>query len=426
VKQKLINGFADDKGHLTIDGMDVIPLAEKYGTPLIVISENRIRNNIKMLVNAVSSNFENYEIKYAVKANPNPSILSIVKEEGLGIDASSLNEATLAIKMGFKPKNILFTPNFASKEELLWASNSGMPINFDSVSQLAQVSGKVPETVSFRIKIDYGKGEFKGTTTSGHDAKFGILESESIDAYKTAKKMGASKFGIHVMAGSNVMDPNHFRKVTESVLTVMKNISEHAGIVFDFVDLGGGLGVPYRPEEQPLDLKKVFEVIHTSFKKILGKGHFPRLCIEPGRYIVADSSILLGTVTDVKIQEKKFLGSDISMNTLIRPALYGAKHHMVLANKLDSQINGKYEVVGQICENTDRIGKAISFPNPEVGDLVAVFDAGAYVASMASNYNGRPIPAEIIIRDNKPILVRKRSTYSDYISNYSGVSNKAE
>ena len=422
----MINGFADSKGHLTIDGIDVVPLAERYGTPLIVISENRIRNNIRLLVNAVSSNFESYEIKYAVKANPNPSILSIVKEEGLGIDASSRNEATLAIKMGFKPEKILFTPNFASKEELLWASSSGMAINFDSTHQLAQVSGKVPETVSFRIKINYGKGEFKGTTTSGHDAKFGILESEAIDAYETAKKMGAMKFGIHVMAGSNVMDPNHFRNVAESILTVVNNISERTGIVFEFVDLGGGLGVPYRPEEQPLDLKRVFETIHASFKKILGKEPFPRLCIEPGRYIVADSSILLGTVTDVKIQEKKFLGSDISMNTLIRPALYGAKHHMVLANKLDSQIDSKYEVVGQICENTDRIGKDISFPNPNVGDIIAVFDAGAYVASMASNYNGRPIPAELIIRDNKPILVRNRSTYSDYLSNSLEAPNSVE
>ncbi|MCL4451070.1 MAG: diaminopimelate decarboxylase [Candidatus Thermoplasmatota archaeon] len=401
-----------------MDGIDVIPLAEQYGTPLIVISENRIRNNIRMLVNAVSSNFENYEIKYAVKANPNPSILSIVKEEGLGIDASSMNEATLAIKLGFKPENILFTPNFAARDELLWASNTGLSINFDSVGQLTQVSGNVPESVSFRIKIDYGKGEFKGTTTSGHNAKFGILEKEAVDAYKMAKKFGARKFGIHVMAGSNVMDPDHFRKVTESVLTVMNNISEHAGIEFDFVDLGGGLGVPYEPDEQPLDLKKVFEIIHTSFKKILGDRPFPRLCIEPGRYVVADSSILIGKVTDVKIQEKKFLGSDISMNTLIRPALYGARHHIVLANKLDNQIKGKYEVVGQICENTDRIGKAVPLPNPEVGDIIAVFDAGAYVASMASNYNGRPIPAEVLISDSGEEIIRSPSTFSDYVRNY--------
>jgi diaminopimelate decarboxylase len=418
VRQQLINGFRQDNGHLTIDGIDVVPFAKRFGTPLIVISENMIRNNIIRLEDAISSKFGAYEIKYAVKANPNPSILSIVKEQSLGIDASSRNEATLALRMGFKPEKIMFTPNFASRDELLWASNSGMAVNFDSIGQLAQLTGKVPETVSFRIKINYGKGEFKGTTTSGHDAKFGILESESIGAYLMAKKMGAKKFGIHVMAGSNVLDPNHFRNVAESVLYVLNNISERTGITFDFVDLGGGFGVPYMPKQQPLDLKEVFEIIHASFKKVLGKGSFPKLLIEPGRYIVADSSILLGTVTDVKIQEKKFLGSDISMNTLIRPALYGAKHHMVLANKLDSKISGKYEVVGQICENTDRIGKSVSFPTPEVGDIIAVFDAGAYVASMASNYNGRPIPAELIIRKNKPVLVRKRSTYSEYVSNY--------
>ncbi|EQD35843.1 diaminopimelate decarboxylase [mine drainage metagenome] len=365
----------------------------------------------------MSSYFDNFDIKYAVKANPNPRILSILKSEGLGIDASSDMEVRLALDAGFKPDQILFTPNYASKKELLWASGTGVPINFDSIGQLRLVDGKVPHTISFRIKIDYGRGEFKGTTTSGHDAKFGITEAEAISAYKIASEMGAKEFGIHVMAGSNVLDPNHTGRVASAILEVVKKISRSDGIEFKFIDMGGGLGVPYQPEIPELDLKAAFGKAHDAFKKSF-EGRMPAFCIEPGRYLVADSSVLLGSVTDVKVQDKAYLGSNISMNTLLRPALYGAKHHIVLANRLNDEIKGRYEVVGQVCENTDRIGTDVELPDPRIDDILAVFNAGAYVSSMASNYNGRPIPAEVLITDIGEEVIRKSSTFADYIRNY--------
>lgn len=412
-----MNNFSNENGKLTLDGRDLTSLARKFGTPLIVTSEKRIRQNAKRLLTAVSSYFDNFEIKYAVKANPNPRILSILRSEGLGIDASSDMEVRLALDTGFKPNQILFTPNYAGKKELLWASETGVPINFDSIGQLRLVDGKVPHTVSFRIKIEYGRGEFKGTTTSGHDAKFGITEAEAISAYRIASEAGAKEFGIHVMAGSNVLDPEHTGKVASAIIRVVKRISEADKIEFRFIDIGGGLGVPYQPGIPELDLKSAFGNAHEAFLNSF-EGKAPTFCIEPGRYLVADSSVLLGTVTDVKVQDRAFLGSDISMNTLLRPALYGARHHIVLANRLNDEIKRKYEVVGQVCENTDRIGTDVELPEPMIDDILAVFNAGAYVSSMASNYNGRPIPAEILITDNGEEIIRKPSTFEDYVRNY--------
>ncbi|MGC8514898.1 MAG: diaminopimelate decarboxylase [Thermoplasmata archaeon] len=413
-----MSNFSNNNGSLCLDGIDTCALAKKYGTPLIVTSEKRIRDNARRLVKGLSSFFSDFDIKYAMKANPNPRILSILRSEGLGIDASSEYEIRLALETGFMPNQILFTPNYASTRELLWASASGVPINFDSLGQFRQIEDKVPQSVSFRIKIDYGKGEFKGTTTSGHDAKFGIMETEAVSAYKAAKEAGAKRFGIHVMAGSNVLDPDHTAHVAASILEVVKKITDATDIEFSFVDLGGGLGVPYQPGLNELDISITFRKVHDAFTRVFDGTTMPRLSIEPGRYLVADSSVLLGSVTDIKMQDKAFLGSDVSMNTLIRPALYGARHHIVLANRLNDDISGKYQVVGQICENTDRIGTDIELPEPRIDDILAVFDAGAYVSSMASNYNGRPIPAEVLLGDMGEEVIRSPSTFSDYIRNY--------
>lgn len=413
-----MNNFTNKNGRLCLDGVDTYILAKKYGTPLIITSEKRIRDNARRLMRAISSFFADFDIKYAIKANPNPRILSILRSEGLGIDASSEQEVRLALASGFRADQVLYTPNYASRRELLSVSAYGVPINFDSLGQFQQVRDRIPQTVSFRIKIEYGKGEFKGTTTSGHDAKFGIMESEALSAYKSAKEAGARRFGIHVMAGSNVLDPEHTSHVASSILEVVKKITEATGIEFSFIDLGGGLGVPYQPGVSELDLNVTFKKVHDAFTHFFKGSKAPRFSIEPGRYLVADSSVLLGSVTDIKIQDKSYLGSDVSMNTLIRPALYGAKHHIVLANRLDDQISGKYQVVGQVCENTDRIGTDIELPEPRIDDILAVFDAGAYVASMASNYNGRPIPAEVLIGDAGDEVIRAASTFSDYIRNY--------
>lgn len=404
------------------DGMDVCEIAEEYDTPVLLYSERIIRENIRVLRKAFSSTFSLFRIKYAMKANYNPTILNIVREEGCDIDASSLNEIKLAIKCGFDPQSILFTANNASKEELQEAVDIGVVVNFDSIGQFRQLNGNLPSTISFRTKIEYGKGEFKGMTTSGPGAKFGLMPQEVEQAYREARDSGVANFGIHVFAGSNIRDPAHFGTVTDSALAIATEIEQKLGIKFSFLDIGGGYGVPYLPGDSAIDLTSTVQAIHDSFHSHFKNHELPTLYIEPGRFVVANSAILIGTVRDVKKQELNYLGTDIGMNLLLRPALYGAKHHIVLCNKGSSEVTEKYEVVGQICENTDRIGSSVSLPQAEVGDIIAVFNAGAYVIGMASRYNGRLLPSEVLIHGKKTRIIRERDTFDDFVRHFTDLS----
>lgn len=410
-------GSTNRNGKLFFSGVDVCDLAREYGSPLLILSEDMIRKNIRKLRTELSAVNLDFDVRYAVKANYNPAVLKIVREEGCGIDASSENELNLAFSLGFLPEGIIFSPNNAGKDELIRASGMGVAVNFDSLGQFELLSDSVPDTVSFRIKTAYGRGEFKGTTTSGPNTKFGITEAEAIQAYRMALERGVKKFGIHIMAGSNILDPTHFGKVVDSICSISTKLESELELKFEFIDIGGGLGVPYTPGIDEVDLKTVAITLKNTLAKYYGDTP-PRLLLEPGRYIVANAGILAGTVMDVKKQDLNFLGSDVGMNILLRPALYGAHHHIVIANKLDKEISGKYEVVGQICESTDVIGKAVELPDAETGDIIGIFNAGAYVTSMGSNYNGRLQPAEILVADGRARIIRQRDEFSDFTRNF--------
>lgn len=412
-------GSTNRNGKLFFSGVDVCNLVQEYGSPLLILSEEMIRENIRKLKSELTAADIDFQIKYAVKANYNPAVLKIAGEEGCGIDASSENELKLALSLGFQPREIIFSPNNAGKRELLQATGKGVAINFDSLGQFEQLSDSIPETVSFRIKTAYGRGEFKGTTTSGPNTKFGITAAEAVPAYRTAIEQGIKIFGIHIMAGSNILDPTHFGKVVDSICSVSTNLEKELGIKFEFIDIGGGLGVPYMPGVNEIDLKTVASTLKNVLTSYYGDMP-PKLLLEPGRFIVANAGLLTGTVMDVKRQDLNYLGSDIGMNILLRPALYGAHHHIVIANKLDREISEKYEVVGQICESTDVIGKAIELPCAEIGDIIGVFNAGAYVTSMGSNYNGRLQPAEVLANGGRVKIIRRRDEFSDFTKSFVG------
>ena len=209
----------------------------------------------------------------------------------------------------------------------------------------------------------------------------------------------------------------HFGLVSRKILEVVRNFENELGIEFEFVDIGGGFGVPYRPEEEELDLIAAAGHVRRSFEETFSRNgrKFPKLVIEPGRFISSNAGILIGKVTDVKRQDTNYTGTDIGMNLLMRPALYGAYHHITIANKLGKENNFKTDVTGQICENTDRIGKDLTLPEPENGDIVAVFNCGAYTMSMASNYNGRLLPKELLIKAGEIITIRNEDTFEDII-----------
>lgn len=410
--------FNENEGELHIENVSLKSIAEKYGTPVYVTSALRIEQNYNEILQAFRKRLDNFSIKYAVKANSNPNIIRILAKMGAGADVSNLTEYELAKLGGIPDKKIIMTPNNMDAQSLREMSKKGITINFDDINQMNSVKDSLPEIVSFRINPGRGKGEFPGTTTAGPEAKFGLPLEKAMEGYSMAKEAGATKFGIHMMTGSNVLDPAYFGSISSVIFDLSIELSKTLEIEFSYIDIGGGFGVPYRPGETRLDMDKVAENICTEMKRKFSSAglKMPDLYMEPGRYLVSDSTVLVGKVTNIKDNGKIFIGTDMGMTTLLRPALYGAYHHI---SPVISGTKGKTiehcKIVGQVCENTDVIGEGRTFPTLSVGDLLAVFNAGAYGYSMSMNFNGNLRPAEILIRDGKDILIRRRETVQDIV-----------
>ncbi|MEM3670555.1 MAG: diaminopimelate decarboxylase [Thermoprotei archaeon] len=406
-------------GHLRMDGIDLVELAERFGTPLYVTSELRLRQNYRKLFTAFSKAYPKVSVNYALKANPNPAIVSALRQEGCGADVSSLGELLIARMSGVPESKIVFSANNASKDELESAAHSSATVNFDDLEQFRCLIGnQLPEVVSFRLNPGFGSGEFPGIVTGGPHAKFGVPVNEIAECYRVALKAGVKRFGIHMMTGSNVADRAYFSWAASTLLNIAGKIANELGISFEFIDLGGGFGVPYREGEKPLDIEWVASSVCSLFREKsveLGLGE-PMLVVEPGRFLVADTTVLLGRVHDVKRFGETMVGTDVGMNTLLRPALYGAYHRVLVANRMSEEASEKAHFVGQICENTDFMAKDRQVPQVHIGDCVAFLDAGAYGYSMSSTYNSRPRAAEILVcADGSVHTVRRRETFSDLV-----------
>jgi diaminopimelate decarboxylase len=418
--QTLRKPLENRKGKLCFDGVSAIELAEKFDTPLYVISESRIRENYKRLHEALTRNYEKIRIYYAAKANSNLSVLKILETEGAHLDAVSPGEVFMALTSGFPPERILFTGTSVRNDELKFLADSNVTVNVDSLSQLdSLLKMKVPNILSVRINPEIGAGHHDHCITAGKHSKFGLWEDDALKAYAKAKKAGATRFGIHMHVGSGVLDVEPFVLALEKLLSIAKKVHDKLGISFEFVDMGGGLGVPYKPEDKELDLTLFSEKVLSLFKgRIeeykLGKPFF---CVEPGRYLVCDASVLLTTVNTVKVTPfKKFVGVDAGFNTLVRPTMYGSYHHVLVANKLDAPEKETYDVVGPICESGDVLAKDRRLPKIQEGDLLAVLNAGAYGFAMSSQYNARPRAAEVLVKNRKCFLIREREHLDDLIS----------
>lgn len=418
ILRHLSDTFSNSSGELYIEGVSAKKISEEFGTPIYVTSEKRIRNNFRRLYKEFS-NGTNFRLYYAVKANSNLAILSILRSEGAWADCSCPAEIYEASLAGFPEDKMLYTGNYNSREELEFALKSGVTINFDDGSIIDKIpTGAVPEAVCFRINPGIGKGGKEGLVFAGPDSKFGSPEDVARYGYKRAKEMGVKRFGIHMMTGSNVLDPRYFPQITEILMNIAGRIARELQIEFEFVNIGGGFGIPYRPDELPLPIDEVAKSVVDVFKAKSEeyKMNNPELAVEPGRYLVGDSSVLLARVCHIKTRDKIFVGLDAGMNTLLRPALYGAYHPILVANNLDSKEEVAVNICGQVCENTDMIAKDRLLPSVKEGDLLAIFNAGAYGFSMASQYNNRPRPSEVLISGNQAELIRRRETMSDLIS----------
>lgn len=413
-------------GKLYIEGIAAIHLAEQYGTPLYVISESRIREQYRKISNTLKALYNNSRVYYSAKANTNISVLKILESEGSFLDVVSAGEAYTAKKAGFSNDRLLFTGTNISNDELQCLLNEDIPLNVDSLSLLRRIlEFTTPNFISFRINPEIGAGHHSHVVTAGQKSKFGLWEQDIIAAYKQALASGVEKFGMQMHIGAGNLNAQPFLLALERMLVLAQKVRQEVGIQFSLFDIGGGYGVPYRPNEKEIDVEHFFRELLSLFKTRISDfdlGH-PIFCIEPGRYIVADSTVLLTRVNTLKTTPyKQYVGVDAGFNTLIRPILYGSYHHILVANKLNALENTLYDIAGPICESGDLLATERLLPEIEEGDLLTVMHAGAYGFSMSSSYNSRPRSAEVLVREGKSTLVRERETFDDILmkQNFAG------
>jgi diaminopimelate decarboxylase len=419
--KKLREPLEERKGCLFFDGCSVKDLAQKYDTPLYVVSEKRIRDNYNRIHDALIRNYKYVRVYYAAKANSNLTVLKILQSQGAYLDTVSPGEVFMGLISGYTQDRIMFTGTSVRNDELKMLADANVTVNIDSQSELDRLlKVAVPQIVSVRVNPEIGAGHHSHCITAGPDSKFGLWEEEAIQAYAIAKRARVERFGIQMHIGSGILGVEPYVLAVEKLLSIAKRVHDEVGIDFEFIDIGGGFGVPYKPEDQDFDLSEFANKVVAPFKTKLaeyGLGK-PFLCIEPGRYLVCDASILLTTVNTVKVTpSKKFVGVDAGFNTLVRPTMYGSYHPILIANKLGVADKETYDVVGPICESGDALAKDRMLPVIEEGDVLAVLNAGAYGFSMSSQYNARPRAAEVLIRQGKSFVIREREQLDNLTSN---------
>jgi diaminopimelate decarboxylase len=339
--------------------------------------------------------------------------VKVLKDAGAhGIDAVSLGEIHLALELGFPPECIIYTPSNPSDEELRQAGEYGVMQNLGSLSELKRYAGLFPNTaVSVRICPEVGAGEFEQVTTGNVESKFGISLAEVDAAKKLADAAGVRITGVHCHIGSGFYDAMAFRKAIDAVCMVARKFPDAS-----FIDLGGGFGVSYRPEQKEVDIDELAKTAHgalAAFKEDTGRAL--DLYLEPGKYLVSGSTVLLSKITTMKEKGgRTFIGIDTGFNHLIRPAMYGAYHHIVNVSK-PVGVARSCVIAGNLCETGDVLNRDMEIAEPEEGDLLAILVAGGYGSSMSSNYNMRELAAEVLITDNRPVLTRKRQEYEEML-----------
>ena len=403
-------------------GNDPEQIAEKYGTPLYVYSEDTIRNRMET-VNKVITKYD-YTANYSVKANTNLTILKLALDEGINCDAMSMGELMMLKKAGFPSDRIFFVPNNVPDEELEYAIKNDIIVSLDSLAQIERYGklvaklGKGHECAA-RINPGVGAGHSEKVVTGGKKTKFGIAEADIPKIHDVIEKHGLKLVGINQHIGSQFLDPKPYLDAVENLLRIARDFKG-----LKFIDFGGGYGIPYHKlddeAEYPMeDFKTRLIPILDAF--VADYGYAPLFKSEPGRFCVAEGGIILGRVNAVKENYgRKYIGTDVGMNTLIRPAMYDSYHDIEIIRNgkvLQRENMSEVSVAGQICESGDIIAKDRMLPEAVEGDLVCVLDAGAYGYAMSSTYNTRPRPAELLIRrDGSTELIRRRETYDDLMA----------
>jgi diaminopimelate decarboxylase len=391
-------------------------IAHYFGTPFHIYDEAGIVETASTLRRTFDS-IDGFREYFAVKALPNPDILRIMQSAGFGFDCSSIPELMLSRQVGASWDAIMFTSNNTSRTEFEAAlSNGGSILNLDDITLLAALPA-LPELLSFR----YNPGARRtGNMIIGNpiEAKFGISHEQLLDAYDQAKKLGIKRFGLHAMVVSNERDYRSMVQTAQMLLDLAELLERELHIRVEFVNIGGGLGIPYHPEDFPLDLAAMGREISALFVRFKAqRGYSPKLYMESGRYMTGPHGVLVTRVINRKATYRTYIGVDANMSALMRPGMYGAYHHLDMLNKTAAEAREIVDVVGALCENNDKFAVQRSLPPVNIGDLIIIHDTGAHGHAMGFNYNGRLRPKELLLcADNTIKLIRREETAADYFA----------
>lgn len=401
-------------------------MTEQYPTPFHLYDEKGIRENARRLKEAFAWNpgFKEY---FAVKATPNPAILKILREEGCGADCSSLTELMLADRSGFSGHEIMFSSNDTPAEDFKLAAQLGAIINLDDFTHidfLKETIGFIPETVCCRFNpggvftIGASAEGFQVMDTPG-DSKYGFTREQLFEGFKKLKAMGAKRFGIHAFLASNTLSNQYYPTLAGILFQLAVELEQETGCDICFINLSGGVGIPYKPDQPANDIAVIGEGVWQQFEKILVPAGMGDVAIytELGRFMLGPNGCLVTKVLHFKHTYKEYVGVDACAANLMRPAMYGAYHHITVMGKEDAPCDHMYDVTGGLCENNDKFAVDRMLPEVELGDLLVIHDAGAHGFSMGYNYNGKLRSAEVLLqKDGSTRLIRRAETPEDYFA----------
>lgn len=402
-------------------------MIKKYPTPFHLYDEKGIRENARKLYQAFSWN-KGFKEFFAVKATPNPTILRILKEEGCGTDCSSLTELMMSDKLGFTGDEIMFSSNDTPAEEFILAKKLGATINLDDFTHIdfLEKTAGIPEKICCRYNPG---GTFSISTTimdNPGDAKYGMTKDQIIEAYRILKGKGVKRFGMHAFLASNTVTNDYYPVLARTLFEVAVEIKEKTGVKLDFINLSGGVGVPYTPDKEPNDILAIGEGVRKVYEEILvpaGMGDVA-LYTELGRFMLAPYGHLITTAIHEKHTHKEYIGVDACAVNLMRPAMYGAYHHITVLGKENEPCDHKYDVTGSLCENNDKFAIDRMLPKIDMGDVLVIHDTGAHGFAMGYNYNGKLKSAEVLLCDDGSTkLIRRAETPDDYFATLDGFWN---
>ncbi|MBS6545901.1 MAG: diaminopimelate decarboxylase [Butyricicoccus pullicaecorum] len=401
-------------------------MVQTYPTPFHLYDEKGIRENARLVQKAFSWN-KGYKEYFAVKATPTPRLLQILKEEGCGVDCSSLTELMMSDACGFSGSEIMFSSNDTPVEDFELAHKLNAIINLDDITHieyLERIIGHIPERISCRynpggvFSLGESKEGFQVMDTPG-DSKYGMTRAQMTEAFKILKDKGAKEFGIHAFLASNTISNEYYPALARILFQTAVELQKETGVHITFINLSGGIGIPYRPEQTANDILVIGEGVRKAYEEILvpaGMGDVS-LCTELGRFMLGPYGCLVTKAIHEKHTYKEYIGVDACAANLMRPAIYGAYHHITVLGKEDAPCDHKYDVVGSLCENCDKFAVDRMLPKIDLGDYLVIHDAGAHGFSMGYNYNGKLRSAEVLLKeDGSTELIRRAETPADYFA----------